>query len=121
MVGLGTYIFKIINTEKIIPDESFTNAYVEEVYESEHVRTATKQLCLTLDAKYKGADLHEVMETQCQHLTMTPRNELLKLLQIFEGLFDGTLVTWETDPLDFELKDYLKPICSRTYPVPKVH
>ena len=32
MVDLGTYIFKYLNTDKITPAESFTNAYVEEVY-----------------------------------------------------------------------------------------
>ena len=37
------------------------------------------------------------MKNQCQHLTMTQRNELLKLLQKFEELFDGTLDTRETD------------------------
>ena len=42
MVDLGTYGFKNLNTEKIIPKESFTNAYVEEIYESEHVRNSTK-------------------------------------------------------------------------------
>ena len=31
------------------------------------------------------------MEFQCQHLTMTQRNELLKILQIFEQLFNGIL------------------------------
>ena len=41
------------------------------------------------------------MENQCQHLTMTQRNELLKLLQNFEEFFDGTLDTWKTDPVDF--------------------
>ena len=71
MVDLGTYIFKYLNTGKITPEESFTNAYVEEVYESEHVRTATKRLCVILDAKYGKSDLHQVMENQCQHLTMT--------------------------------------------------
>ena len=29
MVNLGTYIFKDLNTGKITPDESFTNAYVK--------------------------------------------------------------------------------------------
>ena len=52
MVDLGTYEFKNLNTEKITPKELFTNAYVEEVYESEHVCTATKQLRVILDAKY---------------------------------------------------------------------
>ena len=50
------------------------------------------------------------METQCQHLTTTQRNELLKLLQIFEELFDGTLGNWKTDPVDFELKEDANPI-----------
>ena len=33
MVDLGTYIFKDLNTGKITPEYSFTNAYIEEVYE----------------------------------------------------------------------------------------
>ena len=69
----------------------------------------------------KKADLHKVLETQCQHLTMTQRNELLKLLHKFEDFFDGKLGTWKTDPIDFKLKGDAKPICSRSYPVPKVH
>ena len=39
------------------------------------------------------------MENQRQHLTMTQRNELLRLLHKFEELFGGTLGTWKTDPL----------------------
>ena len=74
MVDLGTYEFKILNTGEITPEESFTNAYVEEVYWLENVRTATKRLRVILDAKYEKADLHEVMETQYQHLTITQRN-----------------------------------------------
>ena len=50
------------------------------------------------------------MENQCQHLTMTQRNDLLKLLYEFAGLFGGTLGTWKIDPLDFELKEYAKPL-----------
>ena len=60
------------------------------------------------------------METQCQHLTMTQRNEFLKLLQKFEELLDGTLGTWKTDPVDFELKEDMNPTCGQPYPVPKV-
>ena len=41
------------------------------------------------------------METQCQILTITQCNEFLKLLKIFEELFDGTLRTWTTDTVDF--------------------
>ena len=51
MVDLGAYIFKDLNTSKIKPQELFTDAYVKEVYESEHVHTSTKQLRAILDAK----------------------------------------------------------------------
>ena len=60
------------------------------------------------------------MKTTCQHLTMKQYNELLKLLQKSEGFFDGKLGTWKKYPVDFELKEDAKPICSRPYPVPKV-
>ena len=61
------------------------------------------------------------MENMCQHLTMTQRNELLKLLQKFEEFFSGTIDTWKTDPVDFELIEDAKTIYSEPYPVPKVH
>ena len=51
------------------------------------------------------------METQCQNLTMTQRNNLLKLLHKLEELFDGTLGTWKNDLVYFELKEDAKPIC----------
>ena len=51
------------------------------------------------------------MENQCQHLAMTQRDELLKLLQISKEFFHGTVGTWKTDPLDLELKEDTKPIC----------
>ena len=54
---------KKLNTWKITPESLFTNAYVKEVYESEHVRTATKLLRVILDAKYEISDLYKVMET----------------------------------------------------------
>ena len=74
------------------------------MYQSEHVRTATKQLRVILYDIYEKAELHKVMENHCLHLTMTQRNEFLKLLQKFEDLFNGTLGTWKTDPVYFEQK-----------------
>ena len=44
------------------------------------------------------------METQCQQPTITQHNELLKLSHKLEELLDGTLDTWKTDPVDFDLK-----------------
>ena len=99
-----------MNKVHITPEELFTNSYVKEVYELEHFHTSTKLLHVIVYAKYEKADLHKVMENQCQHLTTTQRNKLLRLLQIFEELFNGTLGNWKTDPVDFELQDKAKPI-----------
>ena len=61
------------------------------------------------------------METRYQNLTMTQRSDLLKLLQKFEDLFDGTLCTWKTDLLDIKLKEYTNTIRLQPHPVTKVH
>ena len=75
-----------------------------------------------LDVKYEEADLNEVMTKQCQkHLTATEFHRLLQHLKKLGDLFDGTLDTWNTTPVDFELKDNVKPVCSRPYPVPKLY
>ena len=50
MVDLGTYEFLIFNIGEITP-KSFSNAYAEEVYESEHVHTDTKLLYVILYTK----------------------------------------------------------------------
>ena len=60
------------------------------------------------------------MKTQCQLLTISQRNELIKLSQDFEEFLNVTLGTWKTDPVDFELKN-MKPTCLGPYTVPKVH
>ena len=99
----------------------FTKAYAEEIHESEQSHNSIQRLCVILDTKYKKANLNKVMKNQCQHLIEVQRNELLKLLQKIEELFDWTIGTWKTNPVDFELKEYENPICSRPYSVPKVH
>ena len=61
------------------------------------------------------------MKNQFQRLTDTQRNEFLKSLQNMKQSFYGRLSTREIVPVDFELKEDEKPICSISYPVPKVH
>ena len=109
------------NTGNITPEESFTDAYSQEVHEPEQVCTSTEQIRLMLDAKYEYLYLNKVMRNQYQYLIETQRNELLKLLQKFEDFFDVTLGTWKMDQVDSELKESANPICSRPYTVPKIH
>ena len=52
MYDLVSYDFKDLNTGKITLDEYFTNAYADELYESEQVHTSTKEIHKFLDAKF---------------------------------------------------------------------
>ena len=71
-----------------------------------------------LDAKYRPADLEQIAE-ECQHLNKDEQAKLLNLLKKYEHLFDGTLGSWNTDPVDLELKDpNCKPYHAKPYPVP---
>ena len=61
------------------------------------------------------------MTEQFQHLTATEIHRVIHLLKKFKYLFGGILVMWNTTPEYLELKDKAEPMCSRPYPVPKVH
>ena len=71
-----------------------------------------------IESKYCPADLTKIVE-ECKHLTPEEQRQLLSLLQKYEDLFDGTLGTWKTDPIELELKDpNVKPYHAKPYPVP---
>ena len=61
------------------------------------------------------------MNEQYQHLNTKERKRLLIILIKFEGLFEGRLGTWNTTPVDLELRDDPKPVCLRLCPLPRVH
>ena len=60
------------------------------------------------------------MTKQCQHLNTKNSEILLHILNKFEDMFDGTLGMWNNTPLYLELRDDVKPVCWRPYPVLKV-
>jgi Reverse transcriptase (RNA-dependent DNA polymerase)/RNase H-like domain found in reverse transcriptase len=71
-----------------------------------------------IESKYCPADLTKIVD-ECKHLSPEEQRQLLKLLQKYEDLFDGTLGTWKTDPIELELKDpNVKPYHAKPYPVP---
>ena len=121
MFDVSNYGIKYLTDKIVKPEESFINAYVNECLKSEGAISTTCRMRGILDAKYEKADLNKVMSKQCQHLPTKELERLLKLLRKFEDLFGGMLCTWKTTPVELELKDDAKPICSRPYPVPRVH
>ena len=55
--------------------------------------------------------------------TLNPQQmrNLLKPKNIYEYLFSGSLGTWNTAPVDLELKYDARPVYLRPYTVPRVH
>ena len=61
------------------------------------------------------------MTKQYQHLSLEYYEILLSLLKISENMFDCTLGTRNSKPVNLELKDDAEPVCSHPYIVPTVH
>ena len=77
----------------------------------------TERIQDILDAKYCKADLAKLSQ-ECEQLDKADQQKLLKLLQKYEHLFDGTVGTWNTDPVDLILKDpTATPYHAKLYPV----
>ena len=74
-----------------------------------------------LDDRYEKADLNKVMTKRCQHLNTKECERLLNLLRKYEELFGGIIGTWNTTPVDLELRDDAKLVCPRPYLVPRVY
>jgi hypothetical protein len=81
--------------------------------------TDAERIQIIIESKYCPADLTKIVE-ECTHLDKTEQRQLLKLLQKFEDLFDGTLGTWKNDPEDLErsMDPKVKPFHAKPYPVP---
>ena len=113
MVDVSNYNFKSITDKTVKLEESFVNSYVEECFEFDNTKISTRRMRRILYVKFEKADLNEVLNEQCQkHLNTIERDNLLQLLKKFEDLFDGMLGTWNTTPVELELKDDAKPVCS---------
>ena len=80
----------------------------------------TRRMVRILDSNYKKANLKEVV-AGAKHLNEKQKEKLYKLLLKYESIFDGTLGKWQTEPVDFELKEGTKPHSQRFYPVPHIY
>jgi len=103
-----------------LSDKALHNLY-KEAQEPSISRVATKRVTKILDAKYEKANLPEIVDDNCTHLSVIQRNALLRLLLQHEELFDGTLGDWRGEEVTFELKPEAKPYHGRAFPVPRFH
>ena len=90
----------------------------EMLYMHDPDTTEAERIQEILDAKYCKADLNKLSQ-ECDTLDKADQQKLLKLLQKYEYLFDGTVGTWNTEPVDLILKDpTAAPYHAKAYPVP---
>ena len=90
----------------------------ELLFAHDPVTTDAERIQSIVDTKYTKANLPSITQ-ECELLSSTEQQLLLQLLQKYEHLFDGTLGSWNVDPVDLELKEPdCKPYHAKAYPVP---
>jgi len=90
----------------------------ELLFAHDPVTTDAKRIQNIVENKYCPADMNTIVKN-CKVLDNSEKSTLLKLLNKFKHLFDGTLGHWNTEPVDLELKQQdTKPYHSKPYPVP---
>ena len=88
--------------------------------ELKYTREATESLVKIIDSTYVKAELKQVANNVTQ-LNFEERSQLLRLLEDFDYLSDGTSGDWDTDPVSLELNPYSKPFNSKYYTVSKIN
>jgi len=94
-----------------------TNPFNELLSMHDPVTTEAERIQGILDIKYAPADLNKIVQDST-HLTDIEKSTLGRLLAKYQDLFDGTLGTWDTDPIELELRPEVKPYHAKAYPVP---
>ena len=90
-------------------DSKALNNFHRDYLEPISMASETKHTIEILDAKYKKANLAEIVSENCGHLSNMQRNKLLCMLTEYEELFDGILGDFKTDPISLKLKTDAKP------------
>jgi len=83
------------------------------------IREATERLTTIISADYHKTNLHEYCKSSTW-LKTEQQSDLYELLYKYKSLFDGTLGTWNTDPIHLLLKKDIEPYhVRRPYPIPQ--
>jgi hypothetical protein len=110
-------------TTPMLDPEMFCTDFIDELeqeilYMHDPDTTEADRIQEILKAKYCKADLHNLVK-DCDQITKEEQEKLLALLQKYEHLFDGTVGTWKTAPVELHLKDpNCAPFHAKAYPVP---
>jgi hypothetical protein len=125
LTGLGIKIdfgHNVLEWDSIVIPMKDANENIEEAFtlhEPKAVIQASDRLKSILDAKYKKADLREVVKKEAVHLKESQQQQLHVLLKEFPKLFDGSLGKWRMGAYDIELRPDATPYHVRAFPIPK--
>src|SRR5687768_3242115 len=89
---------------KLFDQDNFDGLAQEMLYMYEPDTIEAERIQEILDAKHCKADLAKLSQ-ECDQLDKADQQKLITLLQKYEHLFDGTVGTCNTDPVDMILKD----------------
>ena len=93
------------------------------ISQSEEPKTTqemTARVTRILDSKYEKANLEQISKN-ASHLSLNEQKQLYQVLKKHETLFDGTLGTWNTEPVGFTMKEEAKPHSHQYYSTPRIH
>ena len=103
---------------KMVTDNTTEEMEQEILFSSDPNTIGAERIQEIIDAKYSEANLDKVVES-CTEIDKDQKQKLLKLLKKYDTLFDGSLGSWKTDPIDLELKEPdTKPYHAKPNPVP---
>ena len=80
--------------------------------------TEAERIQKIVELKYAPVDLKEIVKG-IETINLEEKGKLLALFNKYKHLFDGTLRSWNTSPVDLQLKENAKPMFQKPYPVPK--
>ena len=108
--------------DRIVPMKSLTDLELVNfhIQESLPTKEAVSQMTQILDAKYEPANLEKIV-ADCKQLSNRQQKQLLRLLQKYNSLFDGSLGTWKDNPVEIELREGVTPYHAKPFPIPKAY
>ena len=88
--------------------------------EPEIIKSSNDRVLHILDVCYKKADLTSIV-CDVKTLNQVEQEKLLRVLENYKDLFDGTLGTFKTKPLKLDLKPGEMPYHAHPFQIPKIH
>ena len=104
-----------------MPLKSYVDGKVQDSFHVEEPPAVADALDRRIaENDYSKCDLDEYVHG-LDYLSSDEQEKLLRTLQKYESLFDGTLGTWNCEPYHIQLRPDAKPYHAKAFPVPRIN